>query len=419
MDTTHALLADRENPENWEREYRENPDGFKDALQEIEKTHGNLVLVRAWKARLMDVVVSKFPRSFWYVMVATVIVYGGVLYFDRMMGKISEFPLMMWIVPFLLHYVWLHRKQVLRAPYVAVGVVLVGVAMYLWPTSLVEADRWHVLSKLSTFRFILGLSGLGLFFVYVGKRHIDTYIDTITRLFSWALLTTALYASMAILMFSYASSGFSFDGFDLYGLAVINGLAPFVAYYILDRSQNWLKIGKLYAKLFTIPLAVIALGVFFRAVYLLLSGSLGFSFTTSFFGVGFVLLALLFATSLIMKQTNNNFHFARFESLFFGLVSGVLMVLSICAVVLFVEGGSAFWTEPYFGANIDVDSVYQVYWWGLIALSTAMSVHAGLFSQAAVQRQLGKTPSYNLPMYWFLVYPMVSIGAIIALIWLT
>ena len=418
MDTTSTLLAERENPEYWEHEYRENPEGFTEALAEVEKTHGNLVLVRVWKARLMEVVVSKFPRSFWYVTAVTVLAYVGVQYFDTTVGGVLAFPLMMWIVPFLFYYLWLHRKQVAHHKYLVAGIFLVGIGMYLSPSVLSEAERWQVMGKLSTFRFILGLSGLGLFFVYVGTRHIDTYIDTVARLLSWALLTVVLSVATAVLMLAFLSAGFSFDRLEMYILALINGLAPFVAYYILDRSEGWLKIGKLYAKLFVIPLAVVALGMFFRVVYLLLSGSLGFAFTYSFFGVSVVLLSLLFAVSLIMKQTKNSFHFARFESLYFGLVSGVSAVMAICAVVLYVQGGSAFWTDPYFG-QMDIGSAHYVYCWSIIILTTVMSVHAGLFSQAAVQRQLGKTPSYNLPMYLFLGYPVVSIGAIIALIWLT
>ena len=418
MDTTSTLLAERENPEYWEHEYRENPEGFTEALAEVEKTHGNLVLVRVWKARLMEVVVSKFPRSFWYVMGATMVAYVVAVYFDTSIAGKFGFPLMMWVVPFLLHYLWLHRKQVPHVPYVAGGVVLLGAIMYGAPSFMFEPDMYQTMGKLSTFQFILGLFGLALFFVYVGKRHIDTHIDTVTRLCSWALLTVALYIATSILMFSFISAGFSFDRLEMYVLALINGLVPFVAYYILDRSQNWLKPGKLSAKLFVIPLAVVALGMFFRVVYLLLSGSLGFAFTHSFFGLSVVLLSLLFVLSLIMKQTKNSFHFARFESLYFGLVSGVSAVMAICAVVLYVQGGSAFWTDPYFG-QMDIGSAHYVYCWSIIILTTVMSVHAGLFSQAAVQRQLGKTPSYNLPMYLFLGYPVVSIGAIIALIWLT
>lgn len=417
MDTTHTLLAERENPEQWEREYRENPDGFTEALQEIEKTHGSLVLVRAWKARLMDVVASKFPRSFWYVMGATMVAYVVVVYFDTSIAGKFGFPLMMWIVPFLLHYVWLHRKHIAHAPYVAGGVVLVGAIMYGAPHFMAESDTFQLMGKLSTFQFFLGLSVLVSFFGYVGKRHIDTYIDTVTRLCSWALLTAALYIATAILMFSFISAGFSFDRLEMYVLALVNGLVPFVAYYILDRSQNWLKPAKLSAKLFVLPLVVVALGLFFRVVYLLLSGSLGFLFTHSFFGLSVVLLAFLFAASLIMKHTKNIFHFARFESLFFGLVSGVSAVMAICAVVLYFQGGSAFWTDPYMGKTT-TDVTHQWHWWGIVGYSVVMSVHAGLLSYAAVQRQLGAVSSHNLPLYLFLGYPVVSIGAIVALLFL-
>jgi len=405
MDTPQLLLSERENPENWEREYRENPDGFKDALQEIEKTHGNLILVRAWKARLVDVVSSKFPRSFWYVMVATILAYVGVAYVNQVKLDSGNLPAMMWMVPFLLHYTWINKKQIIHARYVSAAVILFGLLLYVPRFFVVD-----VIGNISLFSLYLGVFGLGGYFVYLQLRSLEDVIDVITRLSSWILLTLAL--SIPILAISFASLEVLqlFGQGDHYAIEFANALTPFVAYYILERSQVWLKISQLYSKILLIPLSVIAGFIFLRVIYFLLRDRLVFSFTLEFFNVSLLLLVMLFVVSLIMKRTKNMFSFEKFESIFFGLISGVSFVLPVCAIVSYFEAGSGFW-------RIIAPTVNeQPYLWGVIAIPLFMSIHAGMFAYAALRLQIGAEVSYKHHISLFLVYPLLFVGIIIATI---
>lgn len=405
MDTPQLLLSERENPENWEREYRENPDGFKDALREIEKTHGNLVLVRAWKARLVDVVASKFPRSFWYVMGATIVVYMGVAYVNTITFGTVGLPAMMWIVPFLLHYIWINKKQMAQARYVAAAVVLFGVLLYLPRFFVVDS-----MAEIALFSLYLGVFGLGGFFVYTQSRRIDDVLDVVTRLSSWVLLSLALLIPILGILFASSEVLQLFGQGDHYLIEFANAVTPFIAYYILERSQGWLKISQLYSKILIIPLFAIAGFIFLRVVYFLLRATLAVSFTGEFFGVGLLLLVMMFIASLIMKRTKNIFSFEKFESWFFGLISGVSLVLSICAVVTYFEGGSQLWSSyPELVSH-------GVYLWGLTAISLYLSLHAGLFAFAAFKRQMGIAPSYQLPVLLFVGYPLLCAGIITATI---
>ncbi len=399
MDTPQLLLSERENPENWEREYRENPDGFKDALREIEKTHGNLVLVRAWKARLVDVVASKFPRSFWYVMGATIVAYVGVAYVNTFTFGTIGLPAMMWIVPFLLHYIWINKKQIAQARYVGAAVVLFGALLYV-PRFLVDP-----MTDISLFSLFLGVCGLGGFFVYTQSHRIDDILDVVTRLSSWVLLSLAL--SIPILGILFASSEVLqlFGQGDHYLIEFANAVTPFIAYYILERSQGWLKISQLYSKILIIPLFAIAAFIFLRIIYFLLGVKLISSFTLAFFDVSLLLLVMMFIASLIMMRTKNIFSFEKFESLFFGLISGVSFVLSVCGIVSYFEAGSQLWQINY-----------TAYVWWLIAISLFMSFHAGTFALAALRRQVGTTTSYKRQVQLFLGYPLLCAGAIIATI---
>lgn len=399
MDTPQLLLSERENPEHWEREYRENPDGFKDALQEIEKTHGNLILVRAWKARLMDVVASKFPRSFWYVMGATIVAYMGVAFVNTITFGTVGLPAMMWIVPFLLHYLWINKKQIVQARYIAVAVVLFGVLLYV-PRFFVDP-----MTDISLFSLFLGVCGLGGFFVYTQSRRIDDILDVVTRLSSWVLLSLALFVPILAILFASSEVLQLFGQGDQYVIEFTNALTPFIAYYILERSQGWLKISQLYAKILILPLFAIAAFIFFRVVYFLLLATLSLSFTGAFFAVSLLLLVMLFVASLIMMRTKNIFSFEKFESLFFGLISGVSFVLSVCGIVSYFEAGSQLWQINY-----------TTHAWWLIAISLFMSFHAGTFALAALRRQVGTTSSYKRQVQLFLGYPLLCAGAIIATI---